>query len=375
MKIPFFFAMVCLVSSALATRADETRTDVPRGSTEREKMMGKKAVEQLAKDPKFKLLKADTPANKLLLEKLNLMAQKLGKASARPDITYQISVVDDKDLNAFTLPDGHIYFNKGLLEIAGSDDEIAAVMAHEIGHNARMHALRGEKKTKPLNWAALAATLAALTGKAGSDIAAITPYILTGIVSGYSVNYEKEADASAIPDLIECGYNPSALVTFMNRLADEEKRRPKIELGIYQSHPPSPERVTAALAKIKRLGLIYNPRAVEGAPQAAVVTKEGKTSVMWKSLELLSLRGADAPTRAAASAKRVNELMRAGLKLYEISAIEDAAGATLSARGLEIVRVSADEAKAQNLAPLALAQKWRTNFTRLFWKEALGGTL
>ena len=380
MKPSFFIAAIVLsgsiVSGFTATvRADETPASVPRGATEREKMMGKKAIEQLSKDPKFKLLQPDTPANKALLEKINAMAQKLGKVSARPDIEYRVSIVDDKDLNAFTLPGGHLYFNRGLLEIAGSDDEIAAVMAHEIGHNARMHVLRGEKKTKPLNWAALAATLAAFTGKAGADVAAITPYILTGIVSGYSVNYEKEADASAIPDLIECGYNPSALVTFMNRLADEEKRRPKIELGIYQTHPPSPERAAAALAEIKRLGLTYNPRAVEGATQAFVVSKDHATSVMWKSLELVSLRGENSPTRAAMTAKRINELMRAGLQLHEIVATEDAAGASLSARGIELVRIDAIEAKAHNLAPLALAKQWRANFNRLFWKQALAGTL
>jgi predicted Zn-dependent protease len=372
------FLAVAALSLSLApnmARAAETPETYPRGATAREIELGKKAVEQLSKDPKFKLLDETKPENKALIQKLNDMAQKLGKVSERPDIQYKVGIVDEKDLNAFTLPNGQIYFNKGLIDLAGSDDELAAVMAHEIGHNAQMHVIRGEKKTKPLNWVAIAATLAALTGKAGGDIAAITPYILTGVVSGYSVEYEKEADGSAIPMLVACGYNPSALVTFMNRLAGEEKRRPKVELGIYQTHPPSPERATAALKAIETRGITYNPRAVEGGAQAVVKAQNGGTSVMWNDVELLSLRGDTALARATSAATRINELMRSGLRLHEISTNGDSSTAWLWARGIEIVRVEAADAKAQNLAPLALAQKWRKSFTRLFWKEAYGGTL
>ncbi|HEX8550981.1 MAG TPA: M48 family metalloprotease [Abditibacteriaceae bacterium] len=370
-----FLAVAVLSFAPVAARSAETPETYPRGATAREIELGKKAVEQLSKDPKFKLLDEKKAENKALVEKLNAMAQKLGKASERPDIEYKVSVVDDKDLNAFTVPNGRIYFNKGLIDLAGSDDELAAVMAHEIGHNSRMHAVRGEERTKPINWIALAATLAALTGKAGADIAAITPYILTGVVSGYSVEYEKEADGSAVPMLVACGYNPSALVTFMNRLADEEKRRPKVELGIFQTHPPSPERAAAALKEIGARGITYNPRAVAGGSQALVKAQNGGTSVMWNDIELLSLRGDSATARAESAAKRINEMMRNGLRLHEVLVNGDANTASLSARGIEIVHVDAADAKTQNLAPLALAQKWRKSFTRLFWKEAYAGTL
>jgi predicted Zn-dependent protease len=347
----------------------------PPGATPQEIEMGKKAIEQIEKDPEYKPLDLSKPENKALSEKLNAMAKKLGAVSSRPGINYHVTILNDEDLNAFTLPNGQIYFYKGLIDVAGSDDELAAVMAHEIGHNARMHVLRLQKKSKPLNWAAIAAMVAMMTGKAGADIARITPYVLTGIASGYQVEYEKEADAAAIPELIACGYNPSALVTFMNRMAAEEQRRPKIEMGIYQTHPPSPERAAAARAEIERRGLVFSPRAVEGSAQAEVLVKDKVATVKWKTVEVLSLHGDDAKPRADAIAKRLNDLLRGGLKLPEVQAAADDKGGFLQARGIEIARADNAEAKAQGLAPLALAQQWRANLSRVFWQEARSGAL
>ena len=79
-----------------------------------------------------------------------------------------------------------------------------------------------------------------LNNQTGANIAQIAPYILTGIVNSYSVGYEKEADEAAIEQMAKTSYNPSALVSFMNRLTEEERRHPEIELGIYQTHPASP---------------------------------------------------------------------------------------------------------------------------------------
>src|SRR4028118_1112508 len=80
-------------------------TAPPAAATAKEIEMGKKAVEQLEKDPRIKLLDGSKdPAVKALLEKLNTMATTLGKVSARPKIAYVIKVIEDKDINAFTLP-------------------------------------------------------------------------------------------------------------------------------------------------------------------------------------------------------------------------------------------------------------------------------
>ncbi|HEX8834384.1 MAG TPA: M48 family metallopeptidase, partial [Abditibacteriaceae bacterium] len=323
---------------------------------------------------------AKSVENKALLEKLNLMAVKLGKVSLRTQIEYKVSVIDDPGLNAFTLPNGHIYFNKGLIDSVSSDDELAAVMAHEIGHNSLMHSLRMEKKAKPLNWVSLAATLAMLTGRAGVDIAQIAPYILTGVMSTYNEEFEKEADEAAIVSMAKAGYNPSALVTFMTKLADEERRRPKVELGIFQTHPPSASRAAAAMAEIREAGLTFSPRAVEGGEIARVFeVAPNRAAVKWDKTTLLEIMTPEnepgAKLRAQTIADRINTLMRANLRLHEISVSSNDSGARLSARGIEIVQITAADAKAQNSTPLALAQKTKANFSRIFWRETLTGAL
>lgn len=405
------FVLPCMAASAAPVPAAPTsaagkdaRSDekkLPPSATPKEIEMGRKAAAELEKSPKIKLLDGSKdPVAKALLDKLNTMARELGKASARPLIEYKVKVVEDDSLNAFTLPNGQIYVSRGLLDAVSSDDEVAAVLSHEIGHNAHMHALRGQAKTKPLQWVSLAALAAMLTGgKAGADIAQLTPYVLTGIVNSYSVEYEKEADQAAVDQMKTTRYNPSALVTFMQRLTEAERRRPSIELGIFQTHPLSPQRVAAARKAITQAGLEFNPRDVEGTRRATVESKDsGVAQVKFGGVTLLefvpqasapqggaSQTGASQPgvavsapapkARAEAVAARINELLRANLKWHEIAARGDANAALLVARGVEIVRITPADARPLNTTPLALAQKWKVNFGRLFWGETINGGL
>lgn len=354
---------------------------VPPGPTPKEVEIGSKAAAEIEKDPKTKFLDLKVPANKAMADKLNAMVDRLGKVSLRPQIPYSAKIIDSDEVNAFTLPNGHIYVYRGLMELVGSDDELAAVMAHEIGHNAMMHALRGEQKAKPLNWVSIAALLAALTSKSGADVAAMTPYVLTGVMNGFTVEYEQEADKAAIHDMIKASYNPSALVTFMNRLSAEELRRPKVELGIFQDHPPSPERSASALAELKKLGIPFTPRLVEGAKQSVVTSAApDKATVNYNGVTLMEIVTApranpDAKTRAAAASTRINDLMRNNLRLYELTVSGDDSGAAIVARGKDVIRITPADAKLQDTTPLALVRKWKENFNRLFWSETLKGNL
>jgi Zn-dependent protease with chaperone function len=376
-------AACCLATlgSAPAGAAPPPLDSIPPAATPREIQLGDQAVAEIAKDPKIKFLDLKIPANKALSDKLNAMAAILGKVSLRPLIKYQVRIIDDKDINAFTVPNGHIYVYRGLTEAAGSDDELASVLAHEIGHNCMMHALRAQQKAKPLNWLSIAALLAALSGRSGADIAQMTPYLVTGIMNGYTIEYEKEADHCAIDELAKTTYNPSALVTFMNRMSDEEMRSPEIQLGIFQTHPTSPERASAALAQLAEKHIAFTPRDVSGGAQATVeAASPQQATVQWGKQNLFEINtpagaATDAKTLATRAAKQLNDLMRANLHLFEITAEGDDQGATLSARGIVLTHISPADAQLQKMSPLALAQKWKANFTRLFWSETMKGNL
>ena len=377
-------SLALTLSLAVATfpaRADEIDADhPPRGATPTEIKQGNEAATELEKNPKIKFLDAkSSPDAKIVIDKLNAMAKKLGAASPRPDVSYTVKVIEDKDVNAFTLPGGRIYVYRGLLDMTASDDEIAGVLAHEIGHNVRLHALRGAKLNKKFGWVNLLALAGMLAGGGnrnrgeasnGANIAQFSQYLLVGIMNGYGVGFEKEADKAAIPMMEKAGYNPSALVTFMERLELQEQRAPQVTLGIFQTHPPSDERAEAARAEMKAEGIAFAPREVAGVLQAVAAQKDGQWNVTLGEITLLELANApDAKARAEQAATRTNALLRDGLKAWEMSA----KNGVLSARGQALATVSGADAKLFKLSADQIAQGWLKNYQRLFWREQLNG--
>ncbi len=355
------------------------KDDPPPSATDKEIEMGRKASEAIEKDKKIKFLDDKDAANKALIEKLNKMAESLGKASGRPDIKYVVKIIDDKDINAFTLPNGQIYFYKGLVDFANNDDEIAGVMAHEIGHNVRLHALRGEAKARRLSWVGLAAMLAALgAGRDGAGVAQMSQYLLVGIMNGYGETYEKEADSAAVDEMKKTPYNPAALVTFMNRLGFEEKSHPEIELGIFRTHPPSDERATAIKEQMEKENIEFNPRDVTGGREAKPVDKNTYFAIERAGVTLFELAFTDenkkaVRRRADVAADAVNNVMRDNVKIHEVRTENLGGEPRLTAHGQEIVVCTAADAALQKVSPEDCIKKWRENWSRLFWKEAVGG--
>jgi Zn-dependent protease with chaperone function len=371
-------------NKALATFSKEDLVkrvkEAPPAATEKEIELGKKASEQMDKDKTIKILdpKKDA-ASKALYDKLNDMANKLGKASGRPEIKYSVKIIDSKELNAFTLPNGNIYFYSGLLDTLYSDDEIAAVMAHEIGHNVCMHALRGASKSRKFSLLNLAVLLAALSGNSKDAGAAVmfSQYLSVGLLNEYSEEFESEADIVGVAELIKAGYNPSAMVTVMKRFSVEDKRHPAINPGIFQDHPEPIDRANAITAAIKAAGLEFNPREVNGVTGAEVVTTKNTTTLQFRDMPLMEFPGNDDATKArvAAVAENLNMLLKADLHYYEINVSPNGPNAVISARGMNIVTVTPEDAAPQKITAEKCAEQWKKNLSRLFWHETLEGGL
>jgi hypothetical protein len=181
------------------------------------------------------------------------------------------------------------------------------------------------------------------------------------------LGYEKEADSAGVEEMIAAGYNPSAMVTFMRRLQLLETRSPEVRLGIFQTHPPSNERADTMLEQLKAEDVEFNPRAVTGGKTVVVADKTDRFTLQIGDLTLLELAktGPDAKKRAESAAARINELLRADLQLFEISA----KGQSLLARSQNLVVATPADLKLNSGG----AQSWLANFQRLFWKERLNG--
>lgn len=143
--------------------------------------------------------------------------------------------------NAFALPDGRIFVTDQLLELAGSDDEVLAVLAHEAGHHVHRHGMRSA-----LEQSSVFVIAGLLFGDAsGSSLAVSIPATLLG--SGFSRGHEREADAYAFDLLRRHGQSPKAFATMMRRLsAQVPEALEKGAIGYLSTHPPSPERIAAA---------------------------------------------------------------------------------------------------------------------------------
>jgi hypothetical protein len=110
-------------------------------------------------------------------------------------------------------------------------------------------------------------------------------------------------------------------------------------------------------------------------PAVAPSTQTTTTTNTQPAAAVVAADPSTAKARAELVATRINDLLRANLRWHEIHVSGDNLGATLVARGTVIARVTPADAKLENTTPLALAQKWRNNFGRLFWTETISGKL
>jgi predicted Zn-dependent protease len=165
---------------------------------------------------------------------------------------YRFRVVVDPTLNAFAGPAGYIYFHTGLILAAGSLDELAGVMAHEIAHAKRSHVARSiEKATVPdLLAKLLGMGVAVAADEPGAMIAA--EGVSQSLQLAYSRELEAEADEVGVAILVRAGYDPMGMATFFERLAAERQPELGFEVPPYlQSHPHVEARLDAAVQRAR----------------------------------------------------------------------------------------------------------------------------
>ena len=164
----------------------------------------------------------------------------LAQFAPRQDVPYRFTVIDDiETVNAFALPGGHLYVYTGLMKLCENEAELASVMAHEIGHVAAYH--HGESLTRTRIYESIAGLLL------GEDPAAVKE-ITTQIVGvagtmWFSREAEREADAMGLRILYQGGYKPDAMLSFMNKMLEEERKRGGAYLPIFSSHPRTENRL------------------------------------------------------------------------------------------------------------------------------------
>jgi beta-barrel assembly-enhancing protease len=198
---------------------------------------------------------------------LNVLGQTLAQFSTRPETFggYHFQLLDTDEINAFSAPGGLVMISRGMIRCCKNEDELAAVLAHEIGHVENQHGLRAIKKGR-LTGALTTLALEAGKNLGGSDLAQVTEAFegsisditSTMMNSGYARTTEFQADKSAVVIMKRAGYNPSALVAMLDQM--KQSLRPGGH-DFAKTHPPPDVRIAEVQKQIGAATAVAAPPA------------------------------------------------------------------------------------------------------------------
>ena len=192
------------------------------------------------------------------------VGERVAAESSREEIEYKFTVLNDDMINAFALPGGFIYITRGMLMHMNSESELAAVLGHEIAHVTEKHALRRETRSKGIS--VVNAILAGVTGQPGlHELGDLFGGVL---LSGYSREFELEADEVGAEYMAMAGYSPLAMLDTIEILkakdrieieqARLENREPKVYHGFLSTHPDHDTRYEHAIKESEKLVRDYD---------------------------------------------------------------------------------------------------------------------
>lgn len=229
-------ALGCAALVFLVTIPAYVRAQSPFMLSEKEELeMGRLASAAIEKDIRL----IEDPS---IVKYVTDLGQALVQKSGRAEIVYTFKVVDAPEINAFALPGGHIYVNRGLIEAADSQNELAGVLAHEIGHVVGRH---GASQAVRANM--VQTGLGALGGLLGRGTAATVSQTAAqmataGVFMKFSREAEREADRLGVGMLSAARLQPQAMVSFFDKLASLQRTQPNVVQKFFSSHPSPAER-------------------------------------------------------------------------------------------------------------------------------------
>jgi predicted Zn-dependent protease len=162
---------------------------------------------------------------------------------------YSFSVADYREINAFALPGGPVWINRGAMHAAATESQLAGVLAHEIAHISQRHAAQQLSNAMVTNLGL--SLLGALLGNSGGANAAgiAARYVASGAFLKFSRDDEREADRVGAGIMARAGWDPHGMIELMQTIREQEKRDPSSVEVFFSNHPSTHDRV-ALLARV-----------------------------------------------------------------------------------------------------------------------------
>jgi len=228
------------------------RTELTTMSPAREAQLGQQAAVQVERE-------IGLVRDAKLAAYVDGIGQRLAAASPRRDVAYQFAVADMAEPNAFALPGGYVYVSRGLLALANSEDELANVIGHEIGHVAARHAAQRDTRATGVGVLSALGTIAAaaLGGAEAAQMAGQLGQVAgAGLIASYSRDQERQADEVGQQISAASGWDPAGMATFLATLEREGQQRGgggARQPGFLDSHPAAGERAVVAQGRAAQL--------------------------------------------------------------------------------------------------------------------------
>ena len=241
-RILLFSAFLTLATthSGCAVNPVSGNREVVLLSVEGEKEIGAENAELVKKEMGL----FDDPA---LLKYVQSIGNRLAKYSPYQEVSYQLQIVDTEEPNAFALPGGYVYVSRGLLVLLNSEDELAGVIGHEIGHVAARHGVQRLTRAAPIGL--VTGITSAAVGLVSSSLANVVSgtgsLLNSAILAPYSRGQENDADAIGQELAAKAGWDPEGITYFLNTLRRESARNGNESGGIpfLSTHPSTPDRI------------------------------------------------------------------------------------------------------------------------------------
>ena len=192
-----------------------------------------------------------------------------GALAAQADSTgrdYSFYLVDSPDVNAFAIPGGHIFVNRGLIERADASSELAGVLGHEIAHVTERHGIEQLDKQRSANL-----FLSILYTVLGRQPGLLEQVAIQGggaaVFAKYGRDAEREADRRAVEMVTAAGYHPEGVAAFFEELMRQQQRQPGLVEKWFSTHPLTDERVRSTRAAIEAMRIPGESRLIRDDPQ------------------------------------------------------------------------------------------------------------
>jgi predicted Zn-dependent protease len=184
---------------------------------------------------------------------INEFGDTIARRTSRSDLDWHFAVVNSHQVNAFALPGGYIYVNRGLIEATDRADQLAGVLGHEIGHIIQRHSVKQMQNQQKLGVVAtLACTLTNLCdsqlGQAAINIGG------TAVIARYSRADELQADSEAVENVLRVNIDPEGIPSLFEVLMEQRQREPSVVEGWFSTHPLEESRIQHSRGLIERSG-------------------------------------------------------------------------------------------------------------------------